>query len=124
MRFPDISKYPARKIIFLTFMSVFVGFVKGDKHGLRPIRPTSAYPTKASSDCAVPAYRGVNKKQLLRAGRGGGPDALIENLFSTYSCLIQNKLLSLQPQTATIPMPEGSGSPEPPHGLGVKRDGM
>ena len=84
MRFSDISKYPGRKIIFLTFTSVFVGFVKGDKHGLRPIRPTSAYPTKASSDCVVPAYREVNKKQLLRAGRGGGPDAPIEIYFNIF----------------------------------------
>jgi len=71
MRFSDISKYPARKIIFLTFMSVFVGFVKGDKHGLRPIRPTSAYPTKGSSDCAVPAYRGVTRNSFSEPGAVG-----------------------------------------------------
>ena len=42
-------------------------------------------PTKASADCAVPAYRGVNETRTLRAGRGGGgPDASIEIYFNIF----------------------------------------
>ena len=73
-------------------------------------------------DVVIPVADAPIVAQTFRVAYGNDPMPY-KNLFPIFSCLNQNKLLSLQTQTVTIPMPVTVGLSEPTSGQGCSGAG-